>query len=72
MEIKESRRADYTPTAHILPLGQRNWGEGSEGKVEGKKGYLIQVRPGLLRLYNAGHNTERRALTRAIFVYLSC
>lgn len=54
MEIKESRRADYTPPAHVLPLGWRNWGEGSEEKVEGKKGYLIQVRTGLLRLYNVG------------------
>lgn len=72
MEIKESRRADYTPPAHVLPLGWRHWGEGSEEKVEAKKGYLIQVRTGLLRLYNAGHNTHRRALTRAIFVYLSC
>lgn len=46
MEIKESKRADYTPPAHVLPLGWRNWGEGSEEK----EGYLIQVRTGQLRL----------------------
>lgn len=44
MEIKESKRADYTPPAHVLPLAWRNWGEGSEEK----EGYLIQVRTGQL------------------------
>lgn len=32
MEIKERKRADYCPLAHVMPLGWRNWGEGSEKK----------------------------------------